>query len=71
MDGTINLNCFSDGYLKYYNRKHAKIYAAVIRFNGRSRLSAKIMTRATDAVAYGDRLVERYERLKAAQKVDV
>lgn len=60
----IDLNCFSDGYLKHYNRRGEKIYCAITRFHGRPRLSIKIHHRATDAVMYGDRLVKRYLRLK-------
>jgi hypothetical protein len=56
----------SDGYVKY--KLHGrKFYRAVTIYIGRIRYSAKIFRRATDAKAYSEALVERFNRLKAVE----
>lgn len=60
---------FSDGYLKYYNRRGRKVFKAVVRSPLRgARVSRKRFQTAWTAADYGERLVERYARLKACAR---
>jgi hypothetical protein len=61
----------ADGYGHYKQKATGiKFYFAVTKgLMGRSRMSKAKFSRARDADAYGKRLVERYNALKAAEIV--
>ena len=58
---------YSDGYVKFYNRRGEKIYYASLHYRGRGRLSRCSFSTATAAVDYGTRIIDRMRRLVVAQ----
>jgi len=56
------------GYRKFMHKKYGKLYVAVVRIGRRVRITRFFFKSATKALAYGARVLARYERMFGGER---